>query len=256
MFFFSFQAFANQCRDIFSFPSRDVEAFPINRINAGQNSVGFEYAYYKALRDANLNVETKWEALSDKDKAKISESVAGELSSGVPVIIDPKGRVFAVDQHHDMYALLSLLGKNANPLVPLRVLRDFSIEKIDVIEFKSIVRRNGWIYEKNVDEVVDTPIAIRDLKNSVERSVVGMAFIEISRKENIKLKGKFFSPFVQFLIADFIKGQNLTTFNSSYDVKDVDSIVSLIERNGPLRAFMRSHLVEGAPKELVKFLED
>lgn len=256
MFFFSFQALANQCRDIFLFVPRNVEAFPINRINAGQNSVGFEYAHFKALRDADLNVEKNRETLSAKDKEKISESIAHELSYTIPVIIDPKGRVFAVDQHHDMYALLSVLGKRANPRVPIRVLRDFSIEQIDMIEFKAIVKRNGWIYEKNIDEVIDTPIAIRDLKNSVERSVVGMAFIEISRKENITLKGKFFSPFVQFLIADFIKAENLMTFSSSYNSKDVDAVVGLIQKNGPLRQFIESHLIEDAPKELVKFFND
>lgn len=256
MFFFSFQAFANQCRELFSFTPREVDEFPISQIFAGQNSVGFEYAHYKALRDAGLSVDKDWTTLSKKEKSKISQSILKELQSAVPVIVDPQGRVFAVDQHHDMYALLSVLGAKGDPVVPMRILRDFSVENISMTEFKDFAKRNGWIYEKNIEEVVDTPIAIRNLKNSVERSVVGMAFIQISKNEGINLKGKFFAPFVQFLIADFIKENGLLVFSTSYSQKDVDQVVNLITKNKPLRRFIELHLNDDAPKELSKFLED
>lgn len=245
-----------QCWDIFTFRPKTIEAFPIQNIFAGQNAVGYDYAFYKALRDADLDVSSSWTQLKKKEKKKLQESLMRELSNEVPVIIDPRGRVFAVDQHHDMFALISLLGKDANAFVPLRVLRDFSVENISEIEFTQAVKANGWIYEKNLDDVFGNPVRIWELSNSVERSVVGMAFLEITRSKDIPLKGRYFSPFVQFLLADFVTQNSLASFGKEYDRSNAEAIVALIKQNSAVRTFLRGHLSEGAPKELKEFLED
>lgn len=253
---FAFSAHGLQCRDIFLFSPQNVEQFPIRDIYAGQNSVGYEYAFFKALRDADINVERKWKDLSNRNKQDIERSLIKELDYGVPVIIDPRGRVFSVDQHHDMYALLALLGKSANPRITLHVLRDFSKETITMEEFKEVVRRNGWVYEKNIDDVLNRPMRVDELTNSIERSVVGMAFAAVASKQDIPLKGKFFSPFVQFQLADFMQLTNLISFGKEFRQSDVDRVVELIFKDASVRQFLAAKLVDDAPKSLQKFLSD
>lgn len=247
---------ASQCRDIFIYPTQKGDQFPINNLFAGQSTVGYDYAYFKALRDAGVDAHAKWKDLKPKQRKKMEEALERELSSGVPVIIDPQGRVFSVDQHHDMFALLALTGNKKSLQIPLEILRDFSKEDITFERFKEIVRRNGWIYEKNIDDVLHNPLRIHQLTNSVERSVVGMAFAEVSLRAGIPLKGKHFSPFVQFLLADFMQSQGLIHFGKEFRRDDVERVTELILNNPSIRRFLAARLKDDIPKRLEKFLED
>lgn len=249
-------AHGRQCRELFVRPVLKKDQFPVHNLFAGQHSIGMEYAFFKALRDSGLNTDLNWAQLNSKQRRQVEETLARELESGVPVIVDPHGRVFSVDQHHDMFAMIALIGRDSRLHVPIKILRDFSAEKISFVEFQRIVRRNGWIYEKSLDDVLLNPLRIHQLTNSVERSVVGMAFAEISQRLNIPLKGKYFSPFIQFLLADFVRDQGFVTFGKEFRTEDVKRVVDLILSDVSVRQFLMTRLTKERPAELEKFLKD
>ncbi len=253
---FAATAFALQCRDIFSMASRKVSDVSITEIFAGQSSVGYEYAYFKALRDAGVDTSTKRSDLTGKEKKKMIKAIEKELASGVPVFIDPLGRIFSLDQHHDMFALLALLKKNADPKIPILVLRDFSKEGLSFEEFQSIVRHNGWIYEKNMDQILKHPSRVDQLSDSIARSVIGLAFVEVSTRQNIPLKGKYFTPFVQFQLADFIQARGLVELGKEFKITDVERVIELIMKDRAVRQFLSARLTEDTPRRLEEFLED
>jgi hypothetical protein len=252
--FLTYPVLANQCREIFLFQSTVISEFPMNSINVGQASVGYEYAFYKALRDAQMDVTADVKKLTSKNKKLLVQSLLEELSFPVPVMIAPNGRVFSVDGHHDMFALAFMLGKKNKVKIRINILRDFSKENITDEDFRKIVEKNGWIYSKSIDDILDKPRSIFELTDSVERSVVGMAFIRIAKIERVPMKGKHFVPFIQFLIADYLTQNQHFLFQKQYSEKDVDTVVNLIQKDNDLRKFLREHLVKDAPIELSTFL--
>lgn len=230
-----------------------LSTMPLSNIRAGQLGVGHEYAFYKALLNASLNPDDDWKTLSKKEKQKLINSVNDELSQGIPVFIAPNKNIYAIDQHHDMFVLQTLM----SPLdveIPIDVIRDFSKEKLTDAEFKKTIKDKGWVYEKYLNQVLDHPVLVKDLVDTPERSVVGMAFLHFEENENIPLKGKYFVPFIQFLLIDFLKDNHLMSFHYNFSEGDVNKIVEILRNDADVKDFLKSHLVGKAPQELKEFL--
>lgn len=225
---------------------------PLSKIHTGQISVGHYYAFYKAQAQAHLNPEQDWQTFSKKEYKILLEDVTQEVHEGVPVFIAPNGRMHAIDQHHDMYVLYTL-APDMHPSVPVVVQRDFTKEHLSELEFKKIVLNKGWIYHKHIDDVLDNPIGIKDLVDSPERSVVGMAFLRFEQS-GIPLKGKHFVPFIQFLLIDFLKDQKYMSFENSFANQDVEKLVDLLENSREIKEFLKDRLHGTTPKELKNFL--
>lgn len=249
------QVQAQQCKSLFERHAHRISKYPLDQIYAGQTAVGYQYATYKALKNAGFDSSLDSSKWSSKKIKKIVKSLLSELESSVPVVIDPVGRVFALDQHHDIYALSQFSPIDLQKEMPIRVMRDYSLEDVSAEEFKESMVENGWVYAKNVDDVVDQPKVISALDNSNERSVIGIAFVQLSEDKKVPLKGKYFVPFIQFLLADFIKSQKQFTFKEQFSNKDVQSIMRFVTEDAEVRTFLREHLKEKPPPGLLNFLK-
>lgn len=225
---------------------------PLSAIRTGQTSVGHNYAFYKAQKKANLNPLQDWKTFSKKEYAALWDEVTKEVSEGVPVFIAPNGQMHAIDQHHDMY-VLQTLAPNMHPAVLVKVERDFTKEHHSVSEYKKIIVSNSWIYHKTLDEVLNQPLSVKDLKDSPERSVVGMTFLRFE-DSGIPLKGKHFLPFIQFLLIDFINDKNLMTFSAHFSDQDVEKLVDLLESSSEIKLFLKDRLQGKTPQNLKTFL--
>lgn len=249
------QVQAQQCKSLFERHAHRISSYPLDQIYAGQTAVGYQYATYKALKNAGFDPNLDSSKWSSKKVKKIVKSLLSELESSVPVVIDPVGRVFALDQHHDIFALSQFSPADLQKEMPIRVMRDYSLEDVSTDEFKQSMVENGWVYAKNVDDVVDQPRVISVLDNSNERSVVGIAFVQLSEDKKIPLKGKYFVPFIQFLLADFIKSQKQFIFKEQFSNKDVQSVMRFVTEDAEVRTFLREHLKEKPPAGLLNFLK-
>lgn len=226
---------------------------PLSIIRTGQLGVGYKYAFYKAQLKAKLNPEQEWETFTKKEYKEFLDDVTEEVNEGVPVFIAPNGNMHAVDQHHDMF-VLSVIAPDMHPVVPVNVLHDFSKEVLSEKDYKKAVLDNGWVYSKHIDQVLDTPILVKDLVDVPERSVVGMAFLGFE-DGGIPLKGKHFIPFIQFLLIDFLKDKKLMTFDKKFSKDTVEKLVVLLQTNAEVKKFLRDRLNEKPPEKLDDFLK-
>ena len=188
--------------------------------------------------------------MSAAQRRTLIASLRRELRTPVPVIIDPSGRYFAVDGHHDIFVLAKCL-KPRRRDCPSR--SGMSATPIRRGDFLREVRENGWLYGKTIRRVLDRPIPITELVDSVERSVTGLAFIRVAKSEEVPMKGKHFSPFIQFLLADYLRQRNLIVFSPEFRPEVVDTVVELIQHDRGVRRFLRGHLRESAPRSLRRF---
>ncbi len=226
---------------------------PLSIIRTGQLGAGYKYAFYKAQLKAKLNPEQDWQTFSKKEYKTLLDDVTDEVNEGVPVFIAPNGNMHAVDQHHDMFVLCTI-APEMHPVVPVNVLHDFSKEVISEKDFKKTVLDKGWVYTSDIDAVLDTPLTVKELKDFPERSVVGMAFLGFEEGD-VPLKGKHFIPFIQFLLIDFLKEQQLMTFDKKFNPKDVEKLAELLQTSADVKAFLRDRLNEKPPEKLKEFLK-
>ncbi|MBY0385933.1 hypothetical protein K2X05_12310, partial [bacterium] len=75
-------------------------------------------------------------------------------------------------------------------------------------------------------------------------------------KYQVPMKGKYFKPFIQFYLADFIKDHNVYTFLSKVDLDEVPKMRKILLKNPLIIDFLISQLRPNAPKILRDFLLD
>jgi hypothetical protein len=122
-------------------------------------------------------------------------------------------------------------------------------------DFKHEVQQEEWMFG-SIDKLVDESIKIGELTNSPERSQMGLVFMLINQTQHIPMKGKYFTPFIQFKLADLIKQKNLFLFKEDFNDRDINQLMKTIFENHGLIFFLYANLRAEAPDKLHDFLVD
>lgn len=225
-------------------------------IYAGQEVVGQEYAIYKATMDANVTPALSLSELSQREKEKLKKFVLEEAHGNTPAVRDPQGRVFLLDGHHSLY-LLSLLFHEFKTLpISIDIVFDAKQSAMTQEQFIEKALFEHWFYAPTAEAVLRNPHHVDELENSLERSLLGLTFISIEQKYDVPMKGKYFSPFIQFYLADLIKKEGILTFpTDKIDFKEVKLIRNQLLADQRAVQFLLSQLRPDAPKKLRKFLQ-
>jgi hypothetical protein len=123
-------------------------------------------------------------------------------------------------------------------------------------DFVKIAIQRNWFYAPTAEKVLNTPLHVHALENSVERSMLGLFFIAIEEQFQVPMKGKYFTPFIQFYLADLIKSENIYSFPSELNLNDISGLKKILLSNQKVITFLQSKLLADAPESLKKFLDD
>lgn len=252
--FCSFSASALQCRELFVTKNQTLSAH-YNEVYGGQTLIGKEYAVYKALRDAGLNPFSKLKSLSKKERTALENSVFADLKDPLPAVRDPLGRIFLLDGHHTVL-MATILQPNFKRLhIKVQFTYDALATDIPWDPFVDLSIQNNWFYAPTAKTILEKPLHVHDLANSVERSMLGLFFISIEDTFKVPMKGKYFNPFIQFYLADLIRAEQIFTFSQDVDFHAVVELQKILLGNRNVIEFLKAQLRPEAPPELKAFLE-
>lgn len=253
--FFHNVAGALMCRELFANTMPTLNA-PYEQIYGGQTLIGKDYAVYKALRDAGLDPYLKLKSLSKKQRHALENSIAADLQKPIPAVRDPHGRIFLLDGHHTVLVATLLVSSTKHLNIQVALVYDALNTKVDWNSFLNLAYEKNWFYAPTAKHILENPLHVHDLANSVERSMLGLFFISIEDKYNVPMKGKHFAPFIQFYLADLIRTQQIYKFPADLDFKTIPSLQRLLLKNKDVIDFLISQLRPEAPTELRSFLEN
>lgn len=222
-----------------------------DKVYGSQDGIGHVYALYKTFKDAKIDVTKTISDLTKKERQNLIDSLLHEVKN-LPAVISPTGRIFIVDGHHDFFVLSKVVSDLSKVSIKLKIVADYSQTGITQTQFKAELVNNGWIYG-NVDKIVDQPLKVQDMPNHVERSQMGLALLTIAETYDVPLKGKYFSPYLQFRLVDFLKSLGVYKFSGT-DKNTIDALVKLILSHKDAITFLLTNLKADAPKELRDFL--
>lgn len=247
------QAAGPLCMDLFTTPKLKEFSTPLETLQKGQDGAGYEYALFKVLREAGLNVRTRFSALTAMQKTRMINVLRETLQEAIPVVIDPRGYIFALDGHHDLLMAVRLK-MDPSTLVKVQIVDDYRNGRT-MEQFKWAAEKNKWFYTKNLNDLIDNPQRIEALENDASRSQTGLVFIHISEKYNVPMKGKHFSLAVQFWLAEFLVRNELYTFKTRFTEADVEKLAALLLTNQIALGFLREALKDNAHENLRNFLD-
>ncbi len=252
--FCSFSASALQCRELFPAKKQTLSA-SYNEVYGGQTLIGKEYAVYKALRDAGLNPFSKLKSLSKKERTTLENSVFADLKDPLPAVRDPLGRIFLLDGHHTVL-MATILEPNTKHLrIKVQFTYDALTTHIPWDPFVDLSIQNNWFYAPTAKTILENPLRVHELANSVERSMLGLFFISIEDTFKVPMKGKHFNPFIQFYLADLIRTEQIFTFSPDVDFHAVVELQKVLLGNQNVIEFLKSQMRPEAPAELKAFFE-
>lgn len=226
-----------------------------SEVYAGQEQVGKDYAVYKELRDAGLNPLLDLDQLTSKQKKMLIKSLNKDLADPIPAVRDPSGRIFLLDGHHKIYLATRLFTPLSQIFIELELIYDATKTGVSWTEFVDHAIDQKWLYAPTAAAVLANPQHVHQLRNSVERSMLGLFFISIEDKFSVPMKGKYFAPFVQFYLADLIRQKNLYTFPSQNDYDEIPQLRKLLLANRDVLEFLIGDLKSDAPSDLRDFLQ-
>jgi hypothetical protein len=227
-----------------------------SHIYAGQEQVGKDYAVYKELHDAGLNPLLSLDQLSNKQKKMLIKSLNKDLAEAIPAVRDPAGRIFLLDGHHKIYLATRLFSPISDIRIELDLIYDATQTGISWEQFVNHAINQHWFYAPTAAAILANPQQVHQLRNSVERSMLGLFFISIEDKYSVPMKGKYFAPFVQFYLADLIRQKGLYTFPSQNDYDEIPRLRKILLANQEVLKFLVGDLRANAPTSLREFLED
>lgn len=249
---FCSSAQALTCNDVFL--KKTSVTVPYLQVYAGQEHVGQDYAIYKEMREAGLNPLTPLFKLSKQERAQLIASVQNNLAEPIPAVRDTQGRLFLLDGHHTLYVATRLFQNLSNIKIEADIIFDATKTEISWQDFAQKAIEENWFYASSAKSVLEKPRHIHELINSVERSMLGFFFISVEEKYLVPMKGKYFKPFIQFYLADFIKDHNIYIFSSTVDLAEVPQLRKVLLKNQLVIDFLISQLRPEAPKILRDFL--
>lgn len=227
-----------------------------SHIYAGQEQVGKDYAVYKELRDAGLNPLLTLDQLSNKQKKMLVKSLNKDLAEAIPAVRDPSGRIFLLDGHHKIYLATRLFSPLSQIQIELDLIYDATQTRISWKKFVDRAIDQHWFYAPTAAAILANPQQVHQLRNSVERSMLGLFFISIEDRYSVPMKGKYFAPFVQFYLADLIRQKGLYTFPSQKDYDEILPLRKMLLAQRDVLEFLLGDLKADAPSSLREFLED
>ncbi len=242
---------ARNCKTIFN--KRISTSY--SDVYAGQEQVGKDYAVYKELRDAGLNPLLELDQLSAKQTKMLVKSLNKDLAEAIPAVRDPSGRFFLLDGHHKIYLATRLFAPLSKIQIKLDLIYDASKTGIAWDDFVAHAIDQHWFYAPTAATILANPQQVHQLRNSVERSMLGLFFISIEDKYSVPMKGKYFAPFVQFYLADLIRQKGLYTFPSQNDYDEIPQLRKKLLANRDVLEFLVGDLKVDAPPALREFLE-
>jgi len=246
---------ANSCLVLFLAHRQNTIEATYDKAYASQEVLGTDYAWIKALTDAGLDISLKLGELTPKQSKTLVESLLEEIKTKLPVVIAPDGKMFILDGHHDLY-LAHLLNIKASDIpIEFSVVKDYSTTGISMAEFKAEAQAHGWFYG-SVDKIVDNAKKPNQLIDSPARSQVGLAFLLMREHYDIPMKGKHFSPFVQFYLIELMTQNKLFVFEKDYSNAKISELVALMLSNKLVLQRLVNDLKPNAPKKLREFLEE
>lgn len=226
------------------------------QIYAGQSLVGKEYAIYKALRDAGLDPFLKLKNLNKKQRRILQDSVDADLSEPTPAVRDATGRIFLLDGHHTVF-VAALLQPQFNKLrIQVELVYDAFKTNMEWNTFVNLALQENWFYAPTAKEILERPLHVHELANNVERSMLGLFFTSIEDAFKVPMKGKHFTSFIQFYLADLIRTEQVYTFASEVDFQSVPALQNTLLSNQKIVDFLIAQLRPEAPPELRTFLEN
>lgn len=228
----------------------------VNQVFITQESIGLYYARVKMAEKTDVDLEDiiKLNSLNPKAKAKIKEYAQDSLHEEVfPAVLSPDGKVFIVDGHHNLYMAVLAGLDLSTASIQLRIIRDYTGKSEEF--FMDDLIKNHLVYG-DAKSLLQHPQHIDSVKNSPERSLVGLAFMRIARKYDIPFKGAFFKPFVQFDLADIIRKKRLFSFHDDYSNDNIKALASIIVHHHDLLKFLIDSLNSDAPDKTKEFLND
>ena len=253
--FFGFSANALQCRELFPAKKQTLSA-AYNEVYGGQTLIGKEYAVYKALRDAGLNPLAKLKSLSKKERRALADSVRSDLKDALPAVRDPMGRIFLLDGHHTIL-MAAILEPNTKHLrIKVELVYDALATNIAWDPFVDLSIQNNWFYAPTAKIILEKPLRVHELADSVERSMLGLFFISIEDTFKVPMKGKHFNPFIQFYLADLIRAEQIFTFSPDVNFHSVVELQTTLLGNRNVIEFLKSQLRPEAPAELKAFFQN
>jgi hypothetical protein len=253
-FFCSFSASALQCRELFASYKQTFSA-GYDQVYGGQTLVGKEYATYKALRDAGLSPFSKLKTLNKKQRRILENSIAADLKDPLPAVRDPLGRIFLLDGHHTVLMATILEPNTKNLRIKVALVYDALTTKIAWDDFLQLSIQSHWFYAPTAKTILENPLRVHELANSVERSMLGLFFISIEDTFKVPMKGKYFTPFIQFYLADLVRAEQIFTFTPEVDFHAVAELQSTLLGNQNVIDFLKSQLRPEAPTELKAFFD-
>lgn len=249
---FATSAQALTCHVLFS--KKAIETVPYLQVYAGQEHVGQDYAIFKELRDAGLNPQIPLYQLSKQDRAQLIASVQRNLTESIPAVRDPQGRLFLLDGHHTLYVATRLFQNLSLIKIQVEIIFDATKTEMSWQDFSQKAIAEHWFYTNSAKSILENPRHVHELSNSVERSMLGFFFISIEDKYQVPMKGKYFKPFIQFYLADFIKDHDIYIFSTMVDLNEVAKLRKILLKNPLVVEFLISQLRPDAPKLLRDFL--
>jgi hypothetical protein len=252
--FCSFSASAFQCRELFATNKQTFSA-SYDQVYGGQTLVGKEYAVYKALRDAGLNPFLKLKNLTKKQRRALESSIATDLKDALPAVRDPLGRIFLLDGHHTVLMATILEPNTKNLKIKVELVYDALTTKIGWDDFLQLSIQSHWFYAPTAKTILENPLRVDELANSIERSMLGLFFISIEDTFKVPMKGKHFTPFIQFYLADLVRAEQIFTFTPEVDFHAVVGLQTTLLGHRSVIDFLKSQLRPEAPPELKAFFD-
>ncbi len=253
--FCSSSASALQCRELFA-SKQQILSVNYDQVYGGQTLIGKAYSVFKALRDAGLNPFSKLKSLSKKERTTLENSVFADLKDPIPAVRDPMGRIFLLDGHHTVFIATILVGNIKDLRIKVVLVYDALATNIPWDPFVDLSMQNNWFYAPTAKTILENPLRIHELANSVERSMLGLFFISIEDTFKVPMKGKHFNPFIQFYLADLIRTEQIFTFSPDVNFYSVVELQATLLGNRNVIEFLKSQLRPEAPAELKAFFEN
>ncbi len=229
---------------------------PYSNDYAGQGEVGKEYAVYKEMLLAKMPPNFSVDKLSKSEKQKLLKSVYKDFEKNpLPAVRDPQGRIFLLDGHHGVYVATLLQPEKSKIFIKIRLVYDAYNTSLSMNDFIATATTQNWFYGDE-NSILTQPLQVHELKNSVERSMMGMLFLYILDTYDVPMKGKHFTPFVQFYLIDLIKQEGLFTFPETFQNSQVPRLANVLMSTPDVLIFWLNHLRPTAPEKLRKFLNN
>lgn len=249
----------NDSADLYTIRKENMVTQNIDQVFITQESIGLYYAKVKMAEKTGIALDEILHLdsghLSQKQLEKIQDYAHKSiLEEEFPAILSPKGQLFIVDGHHNLYmAVLAKLNLSKSQ-VHLKILQDYK-GTTEVFFINDLIQKH-LVYSKSEKSLLSQPRTIDSVGDNVERSLTGLAFMRISDKYQIPFKGTCFKPFVQFDLADLLRTQNLFEFNEDYSQENIKKVAKAILNNKAPLEFLIGSLTNKAPQKVIDFLAD